>query len=219
MAERLYGGGYGVHVSPLAKAVANSKSGGNDVTANRASTSPSTGPKKAGSGMDEASTIADPSAKEVAEMQAAAAAGDKDAIDWLKTAGIAIGAAAVGGGGLLARQLYKKRSLKNMGASDVGNTAAAPNAASTTSKKALPKPVAAIEGGEMKLLPAPAKQLTFNPAVATDNEAERMAPYYEQRAARGKANAAAKEAPLQYQAAYAARKARAVAKALARGVR
>lgn len=137
MADEIYGYGAGFHTTSLAKALANSKSGGNDATANRASTSPtaSTSKGRNRSGSDEAAKLP-PGITEadVATAQDAAANGDQASIDWLKALGIAGGVAGVGAAGLVAKSLMNRKKPP------IDKIAAARNSASTTSQKALPAP-------------------------------------------------------------------------------
>lgn len=123
-----------VRLSPLMSAVASSKSPvGVDPNATKGSTS--------GGAVRKASAVVlpdgvDPQAVEVAQQKAAQ--GDQEAIDWLKAAGIAIGATAVAGGAYAISRALSNRNKKtlppNFGAGDVAVKAQTPNTASTTSK-------------------------------------------------------------------------------------
>lgn len=126
-----------VRLSPLMSAVASSKSPvGVDPNATKGNTS-------GGAVRKAAATVlpvgVDPEAVEVAQQKAAQ--GDQEAIDWLKAAGIAVGAATVAGGAYAIKRALSNRNKKtlppNFGAEDVATKAQTPNTASTTSK-ALP---------------------------------------------------------------------------------
>lgn len=123
-----------VRLSPLMSAVASSKSPvGVDPNATRGSTS-------GGAVRKAAATVlpagVDPEAVEVAQQKAAQ--GDQEAIDWLKAAGIAVGAATVAGGAYAIKRALSNRNKKtlppNFGAEDVATKAQTPNTATAVSK-------------------------------------------------------------------------------------
>lgn len=130
-----------IRLSPLQEAVASAKSSsqGNGPSANRSSANQS------GGGVGDISTPKLPEGvtpEQVADAKAKAAAGDQDAIDWLKTLGLLGGAAAgiAGGAALYNAVKNRKPKPKTMGADKIATDAATANSSRAVAKAAPKKP-------------------------------------------------------------------------------
>lgn len=158
-----------IRLSPLEKAVASSSSTntGNGPEANRASADPTraSSQPRLPEGVTEA---------QIAEAAAKAENGDQAAIDWLASLGLIAGAAA---GGYAIYSVLRNRGSKkgaSIGADNIANEAAPPNATSAVAKRTKPvdlyidrTPPAPTP--PVKLLPAPTKQIPrFDPALGSE---------------------------------------------------
>lgn len=151
-----------VRLTPLEQAVASSKVGGNDKTANRADPTPTGAANRSGKPVKASPDVLPEgvSQEQVDDATARANDGDQTAIDWLKTLGLAAGAAV--GTGVLAATM-KRRGLKSAGADHIAADAAAPSAASVSSKPArLPPPAERPLLPDAKTLALPAPKTIYS---------------------------------------------------------